>query len=1072
MTDANSLYRWPPFPPTNADEREELLRTIRTVPLAYGIWKGFKQVYWAADDAQDPGVLAALLARLDCEWPAPGKARSPRMDSHGNPIPVPAAASIQISATNAVNCLAGGEGWLAAVHPGGVAILNTEDPSSLTVRGVYQEHNCSQAVAQRNRLFVVRYSPREQCSQLDIVEVPNAGNPRRLGRYSASRHTSVTDVVPYGRYLLVLETDGARRGALLVVDFSDPATPTCVARAAVPGACRMGITRQGVFISTGGRWGEAGHLRGVDLRNILKPRILDPVSIPEGATAVLAGRLLSGEGWYNEPFVLADAADSGSVTFGSTMRPRTCARETAARGSLLAALSWDGWRMRVWDVACPEHPRFLWQFRLPNRANSLAWGGDRLFAGGGDGRVWCYSFADPEFLTPASVGPRPATLRYMKRQGRRLLRRRADENPAAYVELAAQMLLEAGKQAPELDSAEQWLSLDVLFGGGGRVAQRRHGRGPCEFTDPRVPRRRREERLPEAWNARPDLARQLWAAEVPWETLHVVGQILQAGGNALPPLGLRSLERALVSGAPWLIRHAVQEIGTRVETGERLSGVLGARFCFAASGGARRRLEGQQLALREGEGHACAAELVRLLGMWLPRHPASGRARSTARLLGDALARFVEPHQFLPLLGDLLASDVPELAVLAERVMRQPTLEIVRRCLLAACAAEEPARDRIWAALLGGVPACGLTSEQAFGLLAECAARLPGREWELFGALRLRSGEVGTLWRRRWPEVGGVPPDQWRVILRHLRPEVLLEICGGATDAEWPALREALLAFALVEGRADDLRRAFFPAGGDVAPQVRQRVLGDPVLLVALGNVPEPGILELQDPALEDWLVRQLDAMRGEWAADWELVLRVAVHPLPRVRALGLEWVAALAPDLRQSLHLVESGLADAVAVGKRWFTTLPPGAPSEREAALALCDSPDRDARALGRAFLTARPASVPLQDLVGALAQHDDPEMRRFLAEQLRDAEVSGAEVAAFDARVLRTRRAGRRAKEAVQARLGRTGGGDPAVLVELARGRTPRDAEWALGELARRALAGEEVPGVHVRNPAAED
>lgn len=97
----------------------------------------------------------------------------------------------------------------------------------------------------------------------------------------------------------------------------------------------------------------------------------------------------------------------------------------------------------------------------------------------------------------------------------------------------------------------------------------------------------------------------------------------------------------------------------------------------------------------------------------------------------------------------------------------------------------------------------------------------------------------------------------------------------------------------------------------------------------------------------------------------------------------------------------------------------------------------------------------------VLDALLESDDPEMQDFVAEAgaTRDAP-------AFDAAVLRTRRRARRAKEKVKTRQEARPTMDTAALLALARQQSsPRDAEWALSQLVRRPLAGEEVEGLAV-------
>jgi hypothetical protein len=94
----------------------------------------------------------------------------------------------------------------------------------------------------------------------------------------------------------------------------------------------------------------------------------------------------------------------------------------------------------------------------------------------------------------------------------------------------------------------------------------------------------------------------------------------------------------------------------------------------------------------------------------------------------------------------------------------------------------------------------------------------------------------------------------------------------------------------------------------------------------------------------------------------------------------------------------------------------------------------------------------------------------MQAFAAKQLLNVQASEDVVQAFDARVLRTRDQSRRAKEFIKARALRAG---PTVatevLLDIARGRTPRDADWAMQALAQRALAGEVIEGLSVEGVA---
>ncbi len=88
-----------------------------------------------------------------------------------------------------------------------------------------------------------------------------------------------------------------------------------------------------------------------------------------------------------------------------------------------------------------------------------------------------------------------------------------------------------------------------------------------------------------------------------------------------------------------------------------------------------------------------------------------------------------------------------------------------------------------------------------------------------------------------------------------------------------------------------------------------------------------------------------------------------------------------------------------------------------------------------------------------------------KRFSRPACSQTEERFAQAPAFDRQVLRARNQGRKAKELVKRRLDAETSQDIPLLLELARGRSSRDAEWALGQLARLAVAGVEIEGVEV-------
>jgi hypothetical protein len=216
-------------------------------------------------------------------------------------------------------------------------------------------------------------------------------------------------------------------------------------------------------------------------------------------------------------------------------------------------------------------------------------------------------------------------------------------------------------------------------------------------------------------------------------------------------------------------------------------------------------------------------------------------------------------------------------------------------------------------------------------------------------------------------------------------------------------------------------------------------------------------------------LVRWLEGRPDRFPRDSLELLAAATAPLPEVREWGLRRVEALGMELPFALRLLESGLPEPAAAGRAFFEALPPGHAEEMEHALALCDSPEPAVRAFGREYLKARWDRLPHAELLGCLSEHPDPVMQELVARLLLERPESAPAPAAFERTVLRATDRGRRAKELVKQRLEHAGPEEIPLLLELARGRTGRDAEWAWAQLARLAGEGHEIAGFSVEGPA---
>jgi hypothetical protein len=294
-----------------------------------------------------------------------------------------------------------------------------------------------------------------------------------------------------------------------------------------------------------------------------------------------------------------------------------------------------------------------------------------------------------------------------------------------------------------------------------------------------------------------------------------------------------------------------------------------------------------------------------------------------------------------------------------------------------------------------------------------------------------------------------------------LAPALLIAVIAGVTDETWNVWRAGLLE-AL---RTDAARReAFWQAvrenGFDEV--LRARLVDAAEFAATFGLL--PSVLEFDEPALEPLLLAWLRA-RGD-DLDGEDAVSAALHSLSSVRDYGLETLQRRGLNTSLALRLLESRLPEPMRVAREWFEQTATDEPERAVAlALSLLDSPQSEARAIGRSFVASRLERLIEGGLLQALLENPNAEVQAFVAQLLLERGPKSLETGDFDRAVLRGRDRARRAKTLVQTRRAQTEAlPDAKTLLELARGKTPRDADWAWTQLARLAQ-NESVEGVEV-------
>lgn len=1088
------------FPPRDDADRSALLKFAREAPLVYGPWAAFKALYkWAEAEGSDPELLGTLIGRLDAASLAETAA-----GRSGPSIGLPR----MLAAAGDLLCVVAG-------FPEVLHVLDVSTPAQPKAVGKIETAPVWSLAVQDRFAYVGsgHFSRRE----LNVVDLADPAAPRTVGSLELK---AGRQLVAAGRLLLALTGGTAGQAeALAVVDIGDPAAPRLLAEREVSAARAVATAGTVACVcqrGAGFKWGSLpskGGVRFFDLANPGQPRELGKLDVGNAQAAALAG---------NFAYVLVEGGRRGRVGL------RVLDVGNPARPKQVGALEWQGTSYRVeegarwnvlhrgshllatdgshgfWtiDVADPAHPKLASEGDFHTSAFAAL--GDALFTAFGWAGIRTLGIQSPGRPVAMDEIPSPATRAYMKRRARRFMRRLATRDPELFVRTAYHALRTSGRRRQAVDPATHWVSMDLLYGGGRRWAQGRHGRGTYQPLDTRPRLRTREERLPEAWDRHPDLARQLYEASLPWQTREAALKMLRAARQRLPVVDDRALAAFLASDSLLLKGLAEREMTPLILAGLETKGKVAADAFFCASAANRLRLDGYLTAQERDVRweHEFADRLQERIAEALSASGATPRAGHAAALLAERYAQHVGGRGYLALGIALLAARRREWAALAAETLRaapisdmdwlaalEPLPAAQRERALSNYLEQRPRRaldlttatmmvshhsvwlreaawrlvreaaspeviSRLWAGLLAGPPEspalrAALASPAALSLLQLSMAGEGGAAVAAGGAL-----------------IEALPDEALAMMVGALPAEGLVGLAQSAGDAQWPRVREPLLqALETPEGRDGFWRAVWDRLPGDETGRLRERLLEDDALAGTFLALEDLVFLEDPDPAAGPLLLRWVRRQESRFARDSEALLAAATTPAAEPRAWALARVGELGMSLPFALRLMEAGLPDADAAGRRFFEAIPESDPAALEGALALCDSPASAVRAFGREYVRARWEALPRAELARALAEHADPRMQEFVARFLLEAPEMVERAPEFDRSVLRTRQRGRRAKELVKARLETSPAPDLPTLLELARGQTASDREWALQQIARLVAAGVEIEGVTV-------
>ena len=720
----------------------------------------------------------------------------------------------------------------------------------------------------------------------------------------------------------------------------------------------------------------------------------------------------------------------------------------------------------------------------------------------------------------------PDTVAYLMRRGRRWIRQLGLKDQVAYVRCAASLLSAADAQGAHVNISSRWILSDVLYGRG--AADTNHGQGALSLPDGQSRYDKRWDRFPKAWNEHMDVVHGIWLATKHNPEIQAWAfKVLKSQKHNVPSLRPLGLRLALLSPSKRLQSHAFELVAAMPKSLIDLDAATAQVFLEYCT---PKQFSAAYSALEE---HSQVKPLQDAVLAYIGEHglpevrrgsmPSAGQKRSALLLcyslrflrsrFNDAdsyqLARYVgQSTQFKPVAQWRDTFSALPLKTLVELRLHLPDLpQSVVRSIDEACrgAVNQGERDENLAAAL---------------------TLSPSRELRILGWILLSNASdaaLATVWNNLIAQAGSSKglaillealrfKDRVDCIEQHASGAQLLSELVTVTAQAEPKIAEGLLLRLAALGNYPQTFNTlvrFFERIPESAwarrPAVLQKLIElDPNItaLVWAAVAVEPSLvaqIHVASRSLAAALVETIDCddiktIGSAKASYLAQALRSAPARIYRERGFAVACAVSPHPDLQQFViarlesrrmveavyvPLAESGMPAAVAAAERYIGSIKDRSVLTK-VVITVCDSGVSVTRAIGLRVIERQPQRLDLNALLNALAEHTSPDITttvaRFAASGLtfkRDA------LDQFDNRVLRTRRAGRKAKELVKSRLAIAVPRDVVsidahqdvdhrriqALLDMARGSSLRDRDWALQQLARLALDGHSLPQVQV-------
>jgi hypothetical protein len=1090
----------PPYPPTSPNDLAKLIAAAESLPIQYGPWQQFKKLYKQAeaDPNASPELLGALIARIDSTKLVTHKVRPAIELGYGS---------------GRVKWLALGQDHLCVLTDPGYRApaafycyrLDPNNISKPVQMGSMQLPNGILVRMCGSQAVVMSSSSNDSTKTLTVLDCSGAA-PTITAQWAENAVAITTD----DRFLYVA-VDSADFKGVVIWSLAPGAAPTNIGQIAIEGIGDIAVDGNHLYALSAGQsltlrtLPKPAGLRIVDISRPSQPRMAGSANLA-GGTGVAVGAgiaivsrkrsMLQGSGVYivdvrnpESPSEIGFVGTVNDVRVGAVVEQ--AAFVTNQHGGLTTIDLRDPTKPKS---VSGHDPHWILAFRV--RGN--------IAAGGNHSGVLLFNIANRFSLTPAGAPPSRKTMAYMKRRTSRFLAKLAKSNPDRFAQVAYAYL--SRHHEPEVDHDIQWTAMDLLYGASDLYRHTRHGRGTYIRNSGKFAFRRPVERGHDAWLAHPELAtRLLQIPDLASEVHELAYRLVLTSGAPMPPID-EALAARFLAGDSALLRSAgVRAIMTQLANPQALDPELAADLHLAGNRTVRHAVQAAVAASKKTDWRRKFADRLfahatrHLLDARLTRREATALAFVARQLLDVAPAQKIASFSSAFLRSGNI--DLVDLVLTAARKV-QPGGAL--KWLEDAAACSEAVRTRTVAALCEAMENRAFNIQIANLLVRSTTAFVREAGWELLAAsgtpdrvlrplmqsiLELRDtapalqsllgssaalgllsragidiGEFMRILRDRPTLSSYLTSEALTSVTRQLPVEDVVSLIASADDDLWFRLRPGWLR----NMREGLVRGSFWHAvsaklGGEYGETLADRVIQDQELAGTFIEADDDSLLDIDSSAFEPLLIAWIQKREARFELGSALLLTGATHRNSAVRTWALARVKSLGMDIGFALRLLECELPSSFDAGREFFDAA--SAEQVTTYALALCDSPSASVRAFGRFYVREHWDALPHREMIRDLFEGSTPDMQAFTAALVETEAEKPAEAARFDREVLRIRSRARRAKEIVKKRQSVEHSVDITTLKALARGTVKRDAEWALAELARRAVLGEEIDGVRL-------